>query len=293
MNDNIKNALIELERALFSRYRQSWETQKPRGSLDPRRCYRAVCGSSDVFRVKDVREERTSAVGIVADLSSSMQGYKARALGQMTNGFQEVFRNSQVNWELTGFHTHGVAVNEVRVVNTRENSGDVTSDTARDEARYSGGTSLGGEHTLNGEEQRRESNRMSIGVACRFKSFGTLTPQTKLGNIIATCCSGGTRDAQVYRLAVERLARQEQSTKLAIYLGDGAGNGMEFIREVNDWAIDHGIVTMGIGLGAGGGAVKAWAFDTCIHVRDPDELSQASFVESTRIINQLRKERCK
>ena len=292
MNDKIKNALTALERALFSRYRQSWETQKPRGSLDPRRCYRAICGATDVFRVKDIREERTSAVALVADLSSSMQGNKARALGQMIDGFQEVFRNSQVNWELTGFHTYGANGTAYRPQETKESYTDVRVSDNRWYARERGQvTTLGGGMTKDARYERQDSYQFGSGVACRFKSFGTLTPQTKLGQLVAGTCSGGTRDAHVYRLAVSRLAQQEQSTKLVIYLGDGAGNGMQYIKEVNDWAIDKGVITMGIGLGAGGSAVEDWAFDTSIQVPNPEDLSQASVMESTKVINELRKER--
>jgi hypothetical protein len=293
-NSNIVSTLTALEKALFSRYRQSWDTHQNRGSLDPRRCYRALGGSTDVFRRKDIRDERKSAVSLVVDLSGSMYGRRAHACGKMVDGFQEVFRQSQVNWELTGFATHhphfDSRFNETLL---KEKAGDDrrTRSIATERGQS---TTLGGTANDHLDAPTRASDDFAYrGNAVRFKRFGTATPQTALGQFVQGATGGSTADAHVYRLAMQRLAKQEESTKLMIYLGDGAGDGMNLIRQVNNEGIEAGVISMGIGLGSSAEVVAPWAYDTCIHVRRVDELSAKAFADSAQVINQIRRERCK
>tara|TARA_B110000008_G_C16833774_1_gene509664 strand:- start:75 stop:941 length:867 start_codon:yes stop_codon:yes gene_type:complete len=287
--NQIVSTLTALEKALFSRYHQSWDTHQNRGSLDPRRCYRALGGSTDVFRKKDIRDERKSAVSIVVDLSGSMNGRRAHACGKMVDGFQEVFRQSQVNWELTGFATHHPhfpkKFNEnVSRESTGNNRNIRTIAVDRGQSTTLGG---GDNYAVSADDYAPRAN------AVRFKRFGTATPQTSLGQFVEGATGGSTADAQVYRLAMQRLAKQEESTKLMIYLGDGMGDGMNMIRQVNNEGIEAGAISMGIGLGGSAEVVAPWAFDTCIHVRRVDELSAKAFADSAQVINQLRRERCK
>ena len=289
--DNIVSTLTALEKALFSRYQQSWDTHKNRGSLDPRRCYRALGGSTDVFRRKDIRDERKSAVSLVVDLSGSMYGRRAHACGKMVDGFQEVFRQSQVNWELTGFATHHPHFNGENVTEAvlKESTG--SNRRARSIAIDRGkSTTLGSDVNLDATTADEYAPRAN---AVRFKRFGTATPQTPLGQFVQGATGGSTADAHVYRLAMQRLAKQEESTKLMIYLGDGVGDGMNLIRQVNNEGIEAGIISMGIGLGSSAEVVAPWAYDTCIHVRRVDELSAKAFADSAQVINQIRRERCK
>lgn len=287
----LKNIIAELERALYSRYHQAWETHQIRGSLDPRRCYRALGGSSDVFRRKDIREERRSAVSLVVDGSDSMNyNGGAEALEAMVNGFQEVFRNSAVNWELTSFVTCEPSYDpKLRKQKVEESTvkGNVEP-TYRKYTRTRLGRTKHDVHSYNFRNVLRDGN------AFRFKKFGTLTPKTKLGDLCKRACIGGTADAQVYRLAMQRLAKQEESTKLLIFLGDGQGQGIEFLARVSAEAEANGIITLGIGLGRDAHkAVLPYAFDAHLQVDSVRSLKVEAFRSATDTINNLRKERCK
>lgn len=290
MNDNqIVETLANLEKALYSRYQQAWEPRQLRGSLDPRRAYRALGGSSDVFRRKDIREERRSAVSLVVDLSGSMQGRRAHACSKMVDGFQTVFRASHVNWELTGFATHHPCFpdrfkEEVKREDTKNNRRNLYRAIERGQ-----GTTVGGEVHI----RKTADDHACRGNAVRFKRFGTPTPQTPLGQFVEGATGGSTADAHVYRLAMQRLSKQEESTKLMIYLGDGCGDGMHLIKQVNNEGAEHGVISMGIGLGREAYVVAPWAFDTCIQVTRVSELCAKAFTDSAQVINQLRRERCK
>jgi len=214
----------------------------------------------------------------------------------MVNGFQEVFRNSQVNWELTGFKTHACSFyDDVKYEWTKERSESASKGGHSDIMERGTSTGLGRDIRQGNSRNWDEFGRDFVGSgnAIRMKSFGKQTPRTALGDVLARSVGGGTSDAQVYRLAMSRLAQQEESTKLLIYLGDGAGNGMPYISSVNATAKEKGIISMGIGLGSHADVVEPWAFDTCIHVYRASELKKDAFLKSTQIINDLRRERCK
>lgn len=290
---DLKNILGELEQALYSRYRQAWIGNQTRGALDPRRCYRALGGSADVFRRKDVREERRSAVSLVVDGSDSMNwNGGAFALEKMVNGFQDVFANSAVNYEVTSFVTYEPSDNAKfrKKAHTTEKQ-DAFAGPGYGYKRWNS-SSLGQTRATSTEQLM---NVLRDGKAFRFKSFGTQSPKkTRLGELCRKACIGGTADAQVYRHAMQRLAKQEESTKLLIFLGDGEGQGIEFIARVSAEAREHGIITLGIGLGRDAEkAVKPYAFDAHVQVSDVSQLKLEAFRTATKTINEIRKERCK
>ena len=288
---DLKNILGELEQALYSRYRQAWIGNQTRGALDPRRCYRALGGSADVFRRKDVREERRSAVSLVVDGSDSMNwNGGAPALEKMVNGFQDVFANSAVNYEVTSFVTYEPSDN----AKFRRRAHTTEPENFGSFGGYKGwSTTALGRHRGASAEQLH--NVLRGGKAFRFKSFGSQSPKkTRLGELCRKACIGGTADAQVYRHAMQRLAKQEESTKLLIFLGDGEGQGIEFIARVSAEAREHGIITLGIGLGKDAEkAVRPYAFDAHVQVTDVSQLKLEAFRTATQTINEIRKVRCK
>lgn len=291
---DLKNILGQLEQALFSRYQQAWQGRQLRGSLDPRRAYRSLGGSTDVFRRKAIREERRSAVSLVVDGSDSMRyNGGAKALEKMVNAFQEIFRHSQVNWELTSFTTYKPSSYAVTSVKGVKNIEQVSKEGAENwYYTQVSSTKLG-----SGSRSRHNSNlhtSISTGKGFRFKTFGKQTPQTKLGELCRRACIGGTADAHVYRHAMQRLAQQEESTKLLIYLGDGVGQGCEFLAQVSAEASAQGIITYGIGLShEARDAVLPYAFDVHSQVDNVKNLNVQAFTKATQAIQELRRERCK
>ena len=286
-----KIVLHSIEQALFSAYRQSWETRQIRGSLDPRRAYRSLCGSSDVFRRKDIQEARTSAVSLVVDLSGSMGGGAGHALGRMVDGFAEIFKGTQTNWELSGFSRSRYDIGNGNFTRSTERPFDPIGNSHKHREAIASGEST--KVTTTAEPRRYGKEQVHRGNVVRFKAFGKKA-KSSYYQIIQQTIHGGTCDAQVYRLAAQRLAKQEESTKLLIYLGDGEGDGMPYIAGINETAKQDGVISFGIGLGVDARtAVQPWAFDTHVQVDDADNLSMEAFNASAQVIKQLRKERCK
>ena len=263
--------LKPLERALFAPYAQGHETHLQRGKLDPRRAYKAVQGNPYFFRRKDVREERRSAASLVLDFSSSMGADKTAALQLMVNGLSDLFDVNRVAYEVNGFSTVQPSLYQGQFFRSRGEKFKATvsyeneyefHEQVREQKRMSAilarGTVVGDDRT---DLYRRKSLAkeglcgFASGTCIRLKSFDKPANKAALGNL-RQFIFGGTNDAHVYRNAVRQIANRAEGTKIVLYLGDGAGNGMGFIRAVAQEARELGVITVGIGLGRSTGIFR-------------------------------------
>lgn len=287
---NINSTLHELERVLYSPYSQQWEGGLKRGKLDPRKCHRALSGRTDIFRRKDINEAKISAVSITNDLSSSMlSGRKIPALVNLVEGLADICDNNRVDWECVGFST-GISVGnrraEVRTESVNESDlatenlnrhkdsfdhGEIVTD--RLSPNDSQGTRRGYRYHTNDPREGLDYN--SAGSMVMFKAFGKRTNPKMSKNLRFFCGHGGTNDSVVYRHAMRRLSEREAGTKIALYLGDGEGDGCEYLADVTREANELGVITLGIGLCTS--AVKPWAFNATVQVNDPTNLNADAF----------------
>lgn len=314
---NLARSLKTVERALYAPYHQGYESNLMRGKLDPRRAFKAVQGNPYFFRRKDVREERRSALSMTLDFSSSMHDEdKPNSLDKMVNGLGDLCELNRVAWEVNGFSTMSHYVQDAeggysyddtgylhvggfnsetqeheqfafkarRLMENEENTRRFVEQSEAMNRVIGRGTSTDEHefrHNYTADYRKRISRGdvrdMSAGTCVRLKSFER-PPNRKILENIRGFISGGTNDAHVYRQSVRRTAEREEGTKIALYLGDGAGDGMPYIRAITNEARTLGVITVGIGLGRGAReCVNADSFDAHVQVDDVESLDVKAF----------------
>lgn len=105
----------KMARSLLSRSEASWEVDKTRGKLNPRRIYQVPAGMSKrVFRQRIEAEEYDTAVIMMIDHSQSMSGARLRLAAQTAIVFGELLNQLKIPFAVYGFSTGAGANNGAR-----------------------------------------------------------------------------------------------------------------------------------------------------------------------------------
>ena len=184
----------KLERSLIAKQQRDWDNGREHGRLDTRRLTSAYAGRTNVFKMRDDRNEIDTALTVLIDLSGSMAGREAYVAMQSAVAIAEALDRTGVKYEILGFNNPG--------------SFDVPSHMTHDDLFDENGIPRYG---------RLEPLRMLV-----FKQFEERLFEAK-GSLasIADAAGGHNTDGDALSYAYDRLSRRPEARKAMLVMSDG------------------------------------------------------------------------
>lgn len=253
----------KLERALVAKQQRDWDVGREFGRLDTRRLTSAFAGRSNVFKMREDRNEIDTAVMFLVDMSGSMAGYEIEVAKQCVIAMVEAIDRTGIKYEVLGFNNQ----------------------TSLDASRL-------------GVEDHRQLRDMIYGGAYAriepldmwiFKQFDERLFEAK-GAIaqMSQCAGGNNSDGEAVAYAYARLRKMPQSRKVMMVLSDGypaCQGGDERLnhhlrRVVKDMDAD-GIECIGIGINSN--AVQQF-YPRWVVVTNVSDLAGAAMDQISRVL---------
>ena len=199
-----------LSRLLRSLDFVGWSTHEESGRLDRRALTRYATGSSAIFSRRAYKEAEKSAVSVLIDCSSSMDGQRIVIAEEIAIHLSKIFNKSRVPFAVTGFHI-----------------------------------GRGSYDHVNGNEAVT-----SIPTFIQFKRwnepFGQCT--AKLGSI-AHSAVGGTPDYSAIYNIIDDISHRQEHRRIVFILTDADGYNRGHMKHLQNFADSLGITLIAIGIG--------------------------------------------
>ena len=251
----VGNMRRKLERALMARERRDWDHGRSQGRLDSKRFAAAVAGRESVFKERIERDDMSTAVSILVDLSGSMYGKRAKMARQTVVAMCEALVRPGIPFEVLGFN------------NTTDEDGVSYGKALRDGAG------------------RVEPLDMYV-----FKAFSERLESAK--GAVATIdyfASGNNSDGEAVSAAYLRLRDRPEKRKVMIVLSDGAPVAMGDIDKQQEHLksvvrdIDRRDDSSAVGIGIKTDAVREF-YERSIVVNDLEDLGGRSMQELASLL---------
>lgn len=280
----------KLQRLLYAPERNGKFRKQEAGRLDRQALARLCAGQTDVFQKTWHVPGMDTAVTILLDCSSSMQGNNIHYAQQMAVVLSEALHAGRSNFSVLGFTSAGM-VDPNAVLSQPKNPARPGANPRRSGANIDSSADSNPEtYNANGDTYFRAvgdgyNRPASIFV---FKDFDT--PLHKAKRELASIHAhprGGTPDCTAMCYATDLLARRKETRKVLLVLTDGAGNRV--IPQTCHRASLLGVEIIGIGCDHDTGK----QYPVGVDVFDLSALSKTALGELTRQSDQYNKRRGK
>lgn len=228
-----------LERLLESRNRVYRTGGHKSGRLHAKNLFSVPLGNTSVFTQKNDIRAMNACVGLLMDLSGSMNGSKVKLASQATYTVADCLDKLKIPFEALGFWT--------------DDGCTITNDKVQPHwEKFAKG--------VNPDTLRRVVNRTSVNSTFVFKGFNDSFGLKQKASLMAASQGRigmySNEDSTHLRIALERLSKQPQEKKVLFVFSDGspaftgdANNSRSKLKELADKAMsDYGVTVVGIGI---------------------------------------------
>lgn len=192
-----------------------WSTHEESGRLDRRALTRFGTGSTNIFSRRDYKPAESSAVSVLIDCSSSMEGGRINIAEYIAVHLSSILSRSRVPFTVNGFQSSGVAKERI---NRDSNGVDTYAETPT-----------------------------FIPFKPWNKSLQSCIPA--LGSV-SSCADGGTPDYSSIYNAIDDLSRRSETRKILFLLTDAAGYDVSHMQHLQSLADKLGVTIVAIGIHA-------------------------------------------
>lgn len=248
----------KLRSVLSAPERTGWDKNVDCGRFDGKRSARLMAGCENVFQRRWNTEGQDSAVSIVVDLSSSMQGERMEYAARVAKVLAQAIEKAGASVEVVGFSCWNASHETERSFSGRDENGNWMQKTVT---------------------TRNAGFCDEAGSLIEFKAFNKKVAQAEkdLDNMPAFCC-GGTPDYPTVRTVVEGLALRPEQKRLVLVLTDGMGNASE-MRQLTAASEVTGVEVVGIGIRCR----VDYAYAQAVEVTEMSALATGTIKELTKL----------